>query len=116
MRKTAFFFLLLLVGCMSAQERALKITYASVNAARDSYVVLDMEAQRLIALQPKPTEQLQSDILAYRARRIFVIEAFAVAYASIAAASFDISRLPEAIAALKTLRDEIKRLRTGEGR
>lgn len=108
--------LLLAVGCVSARQKTLEITYGSLNAARDSYVVLDMEAQRLIASQPKPVEDLQAEVLAYRARRIFVIEAFMVAYSAVAAASFDLDRLPEAVLALRQLKQELQRLRTGESR
>lgn len=109
------FILLCLLGCgASEKERMLQTTYETINASRSALAWMDSEMER--QAKETPTYAAQSMMDGYRQRRVFVVEAFMVAYAAVAAASFDDAQIPFAVEALKKLRDEIRRLRAGEGR
>ncbi len=103
----------LLVACGATQrEQTIKATLATVNEARDAFVVLDNSAQQaIIAIAPSYERGLAA-LLAYRKRREVVVDAFAAAYRAIAmaAAADDSTSVPDMLTAARYVVGAVKTL------
>ncbi len=74
-------------GCgPSTRERTIKTTLATVNAARDAFVVFDEKAQLAIA-NNAPVTEVSALLVTYRQKREAVVEAFTIVYRAIAIAA-----------------------------
>ena len=97
----------------SAREKALSVTLASLNGAREGFVSYDALAQERIVDQAQTFDEGQTALTKHRAKREPVVAAFTVAYATLALAAIEpkSDHLPEALVAAKAVYDAVKAFR-----
>jgi hypothetical protein len=98
MRRLIIPLLFLVAACSSATYRkALDVSLASLNAARDSFVAFDKDHQ-LELVEAAPTkEEAKAALASYRKARSGVVAAFIGAYGALAVAA--VKETPESITA-----------------
>jgi hypothetical protein len=77
-----------LLACgASAREKTLRASFVAVNAARDGFFAYDEQHQRTLLEAATDAPSWKATIADYRSRREKVVELFAGAYSTIAAAT-----------------------------
>jgi hypothetical protein len=81
---------LLAVACgPSAQQRTLRATLVTVNAARDAFLVWDRTHQSLIVHAALELQQAKRELASYRSARETIVLLFETVYKAIAVAALD---------------------------
>lgn len=100
--------LTLLVACVacvaSQRERTIRASLITVNELRDAFVTLDGKLQLAIVDTAKTREEGSARLAAYRTRRDELVEAFELAYRSIAIAATVDDGTKSLAAALEAMR------------
>lgn len=96
----------------SQREKTLKVTLVAINAARDGFLVHDEARQGAIVAKAHDLEDGKTQLAAYRLARVEVVEAFELAYRTLATATFlsDDPSVKNAGKALASLLETLKRV------
>lgn len=77
----------LLTGCAPAREAAIETSLGALNAARDGFVVMDADFQRRIVEEADSEAAARVALVAYRAKRQELVQAFELGYTAVALAA-----------------------------
>lgn len=103
-------------GCgPSAQQKTLRVSLTTVNAARDGFITWDDQHQQGIVEKATSLEQGKQALVDYRAKRERVVLGFEVVYKTIALAALDptAANVAAALAAITEMTGLLKELRDG---
>lgn len=105
-------------GCgPSAHQKALRGSLAAVDAAAAGFVAYDHEHKRTLLAEapatPEGRAQFEAKLLAYHERRAKVLEAFRLAYATIATGALEPKKvtIPELVALAAEIKRAVDNLR-----
>jgi hypothetical protein len=110
----AFSFGFVLAGCgSSAKMKVLRTTLVTVDAAREGMETFDRAYQVKTIDEAKSREDALAKIQDYRAKRAVIIEAFTIAYKTLAAAAMDPTEVNylEALKRAQDLYKEVKKFK-----
>jgi hypothetical protein len=112
MRAVALIIAFVVTACGgNAQQKALKASYVSLNAARDGFLAWTEARQEAIVRKAMTAEEAKAGIAAHREKQQLVFNTFSSAYEALALAALEpnAENLDEALARIQRLRELIKR-------
>lgn len=113
MRAVALIVAFVVTACGgNSQQKALRASYVSLNAARDGFLAWTEARQEAIVRKATTAEEAKNGIAAHREKQQLVFNMFSSAYEALALAALEPKpeNLDEALARIQRLRELIKRV------